>query len=129
MNTSLPNGNPTFSPFEPVFAGYANKIPLAFQEQFLHSPDYPFNIVLDGYLDVWFHPKWLYPLFWYLENLGILVSEIGNKVPMNLTVQAVREKNGLPVHYWNRTFQFKKERYFNTILAFDPDINKVVDFI
>ena len=129
MTSQIPKLIPTFSPFEPAFATEINEVPFSFREQFLHAPEDPFDIVLRGHLDIWFRPKWLTPLFFLLEKTGILVSEIGENIPVTLTVRAKYDHNNLPVHYWNRTFQFKTERYFNTILPYDFDKEEVGDFI
>jgi hypothetical protein len=120
---------PRFSPFEPAFASYLGEIPESFREQFLHSPDDPFHVVLDGHMDIWYRPQWLYPLFWALEKVGILVSETGNDIPIKLVVRAEYDRNNRPVHFWNRTFKFKTERYFNTILPYDYELGEVGDFI
>ena len=130
MTTRTPKNVPSFSPFEVAFSDInIDEIPLSFQEQFLHAPENPYHIVLDGVLDVWFRPKWLKPLFWLSEKMGILVSETGKNIPVKLTVRAEREKDKIPVHYWDREFQFKKSRYFNTILPYDFTKKEVGDFI
>lgn len=95
----------------------------------MHSPDKPFHLVIDGYLDVWYRPKWLAPLFWALEKIGILVSETGENIPVTMQVEAEFDKDNKPVHFWNRTFRFKTLRYFNTILPYDYELNEVGDFI
>ena len=129
MVSLISKSTPTFSPFEAAFAVTDAEIPHSFREQFLHAPENPYDIALKGQLDVWFRPKWLSPLFTLLEKTGILVSETGRNIPVTLTVRAKYDENNNPVHYWDRTFQFKKERYFNTILPYDFTKEEVGDFI
>jgi len=124
ISTHLPN-----SPFEGIFSSPQQPVPIAFQQQFLLTPEMATNTVLHGSLDIWYRPRWLRPLFFFLERLGILISEAGNSIPTTLVVSAVRDPAGMPIHRWDRTFHFRKPRYFNTILAFDPSLNAVVDFI
>ena len=129
MTSRTPKSIPTFSPFESVFATTDAEIPHSFKEQFLHAPENPYDIDLQGRLEIWYRPKWLSPLFRVLEKTGILVSETGKNIPVTLTVRAKYDENKNPVHYWDRTFQFKKKRSFNTILPYDFKKKEVGDFI
>ena len=124
------NSTQTYSPFESTFrAVRPEEVPAEFALQFLHSPDDDFDAVLTGHMDVWYQPKWLWPLYWLLKQTGILVCEAGEGVPVELRVRAGREIDGRPVHFWDRTFRYRRERHFNTILIYDADHGEVGDFV
>jgi len=130
MRHSSPLPTPRFSPLEPIFAPYVGMIPFAFQEQFLHSPEYPFSVALQGVIhQLWHRPRWLTPLFWLLENIGILISEQGYDIPTTLEVRPGYDQNGRPYHTWARTLRFRKRRIFNTTIIYAPDLNHVVDLV
>ena len=57
---------PTYSPLEPVFAAHLEQMPSVFREQFLHSPDLGYDIVVQGHMHTIWYVGWLAPLFWAL---------------------------------------------------------------
>jgi hypothetical protein len=121
---------PQFSPLEPVFAPYADQVPLAFREQFLYSADYPYGMTLDGEMHhIWHRPRWLMPLYWLLGKMGILVPHNADHIPTTLVVVPGIDANGLPFHKWCRTLQFKKPITFNTTIVYDPKLKEVVDLV
>jgi hypothetical protein len=121
---------PTFSPLEPIFAAHAAEIPLAFREQFLHSPDATHRVVLEGKMHhIWYRPKWLLPLFWLVGRLGILVPRFGRDIPTTLNVRAGRYPSGAPYHVWERTFYFPQPHPFPTTIIYDEKLGEVVDLV
>lgn len=132
MGAPAPKPIPSFSPLEPIFAVHPDSIPHAFREQFLHSPDYPYGIILEGQMHhVWHRPGWLQPLFWALGKIGLLVPEFGRDLPTTLKVEPGRYADGRPFHVWNRTFQFpgRGAYRFKTTIVYDPALDQVVDLL
>src|SRR5205823_12419537 len=107
MAASILNATtPVFSPLEPIFAPFADQIPLAFREQFLHSVQHPYGMALEGVMHtVWHKPGWLSPVYWGLGKLGILVPYNGHDVPTTLIVEPGIFSNGQLYHRWKRTLR------------------------
>jgi len=116
------------SPFDKLFENEA-QIPEAFRVQFLTGADEGVDVVLEGVMNIWYRPRWLFPLLWAAEKMGVLLSEQGEGIPARLVMRTVRDKKGRPVQYWNRAFQFSRERYFNTVLKYMPEIDDVVEYV
>jgi len=130
MTDMLSYDAPSFSPLEPIFAFERESVPPAFRAQFLHSPDDPFRVVLEGRLhEIWHKPRWLKPLFWALGQAGILVPKSGHNIPSTLEVIPARHPNGEPYHRWNRTLQFTPPVHFNTTIVYDPETRYVADLV
>jgi hypothetical protein len=130
MKHRTPARSPRYSPLEPIFFPHADTIPLAFHEQFLHAPEDPFRVVLRGTIHhLWYRPRWLAPLFWLLERIGILISEPGRDIPATLTVHPGYDQHGQPYHIWARTLYFRKRRHFNTTIIYAADLDQVVDLV
>ena len=115
------------SPFDRLFEN-EEIIPEAFRMQFLTGADKGLDVVLEGRMNVWYRPRWLFPFLWAAEKMGALLSEQGQDIPATLVMHTLRDKGGRPVQYWQRTFQFSRERYFNTVLKYWPEIDDVVEY-
>ena len=90
------------TPLAAVFAGRESEMPLAFQEQFLATPDREYDVILEGHTHrIWHRPAWLWPLFQFLGLLGILVPRTGRNVPTTLAVLPGTLPNGEPYHELN----------------------------
>src|SRR3954468_16044994 len=97
QNMKLNRWEPSFSPLEPIFAGYEEVIPFAFREQFLASPDSSYDVVLRGKMHrIWHRPRLLDPLFKALGRARVLVPETGSSIPTALRVFARRNAAGRP---------------------------------
>ena len=117
----------TESPFETVFAPYGERVPTAFREQFLLSPNAGYAIRLDGTMDVWRRPAWLAPLFWGMSAAGLLVGQVGRNIPTTVIIRAGRDANGEPYHRFERIFQFARPERFVTTAVFDARFQSIVD--
>ena len=116
------------TPLNKVFAQAGEKIPTAFAEQFLATPDQAYTVVLEGKMHrIWHRPRWLKPLFVVLGWLGILVPRTGRDIPTTLTVVPGCLPNGEPYHEWNRTLAFAKPIQFNTRVVFDREQDNLAD--
>ena len=118
------------SPFGAVIEKYDRVLPPALKEHFLVDADANYNVVLEGKLDrIWYRPKWLLPVYWFLAKTGILLSNFGDSIPTTLTVIGHRGANGTPRHHWNRTFRFSdnKKQHFNATIVYDPASNRAID--
>jgi|SRR5579859_896955 len=121
---------PVFSPLEPIFASFTGQIPLEFREQFLHSVDYPYGMLLEGLMhDVWHKPGWLGPVYWVLGKLGILVPYNGREVPTTVRIVPGVYANGRLFHRWERTLRFEKPVRFNTTFIYDSGLRTVVEMV
>ncbi|MEM7343526.1 MAG: DUF4166 domain-containing protein, partial [Chloroflexota bacterium] len=121
---------PVFSPLEPIFAPYTGQIPFAFQEQFLHSGDYAYDILLRGKMHtIWHRPGWLKPLFWTLGKVGILVPFVDQNIPTTLKVVPGFDADGTIYHRWERTLQFDPPINFNTTIIYNAHRQQVVDLV
>ena len=116
------------SPFDSLFKNETD-IPAAFRVQFLTGADDGLEVVLEGRMNVWHQPRWLFPFLWMAEKMGALLSEQGQDIPATLVMHTLRDKKGMPVQYWDRTFQFSRERYFNTVLKYLPEIDDVAEYV
>lgn len=118
------------TPLASVFAGREAEMPLAFREQFLATPERPYDVVLEGVMHrIWYRPRWLKPLFFLLGRLGILVPLNGEGIPTRLEVVPGYLPNGEPFHEWNRTFDFEKPIFFNTRVVYDKRQNNLADLV
>ncbi len=126
----LSHDRPTFSPFEPLFAG-VDELPSAFREQFLHGPDDEWGVELRGTVHrVWFRPGWLAPLFSLLELLGILISQRGSELPLTLAVVPQVDRYHRPFHIWARSFFFQgRRRIFDTVVVYDRSSGRLCDLV
>jgi len=120
---------PSFSPLEPIFAAHSGKVPFAFQEQFLHSPNNPYRIALEGTIHHAWHKPLLHPLFWLLGKAGILIPKDGKDIKTVLEVVAGYYPNGEPYHQWNRTLYFQPPIHFNTVIVYDAQYRLVGDLV
>ncbi len=95
------------SPLARVFRGHESKLPIAFEEQFLATPERTYDVVLEGVMHrIWNHPAWLKPLFVIFGRLGLLIPGTGENIPFRLEVIPGYLSDGQPVHEWKRTFEF-----------------------
>ena len=118
------------APFTPLFKKVGNDFPSAFQYQFLHSVDETTYVMLEGEMDkVWHRPTWLWPLFWILSWFDILFPETGTNIPASMKIIGGRDKYNQPFQRWNRTFTFKKSRYFNATMAYDEKQQCIVEWL
>ncbi len=118
------------TPLARVFEGHENSLPIAFQEQFLASPERDYQVVLDGVMHrIWHRPRWLGFLFVFLGWLGILVPRTGESVPARLVVVPGYLRDGEPFHEWKRTFAFDKPIYFNTRVVYDRRQDNLADLV
>jgi len=117
------------TPLEKVFQGFeTDNIPFPFKEQFLATPDRPYDVVLEGVMhEIWHRPAWLGPLFKYLGKLGVLVPQAGKNIPTTLEVVPGVDTKGRPYHEWNRTFSFPRPIKFNTTVVFDEKWEDIAD--
>ena len=115
------------SPFEPVFAPFGDKVPVAFREQFLLSPEAGYRIRLEGTMDVWRRPAWLAPLFWGLGAAGILIAQRGRHIPTTVFITATRDASGAPHHRIERIFRFARPARFITTTSYDLPGGQLVD--
>jgi hypothetical protein len=116
------------TPLDKVFQGYDTEIPAAFREQFLATPERPYDVVLEGKMHrIWHRPKWLKPLFSFLGLFGILVPKAGEDIPTKLFVKPGYLANGKPYHEWNRTFAFERPIRFDTRVVFDERYDNLAD--
>jgi hypothetical protein len=120
----------TETPFARVFACDTSLIPVPFRRQFLHTPETPERVRLEGEMEhIWHRPKWLKPLFWLMAKGGVLVSRMGEHIPTVMDVGAFRGSDGLPYHTWFRTIYFPRPEKFNTTLVYEPSIDRIADFV
>lgn len=119
------------TPLAPVFAGHdAASIPVAFRDQFLATPERPYDVILEGVMHrIWHRPAWLGPLFALLGRLGILVPRTGEAIPTTLVVVPGYLPDGAPYHEWNRTFAFDPPIRFNTRVVFDAVQHNLADLV
>lgn len=118
-----------YSPLSPFFPD-PEKIPEAFRIQFLHSPEFKHDVILEGELEeVWFRPIWLAPLFWFLELLGILIAERDQNIKTILKVVAKYDKKGNPYHLWYRRFLGSKIKKFDVKIVYDGVTKQAVDLV
>ncbi len=119
------------TPLATVFAGYdVDKLPVAFRDQFLATPERPYDVVLEGVMHrIWHRPRWFKPLFKLLGWLGILVPETGESIATTLTVVPGYLPDGQPFHEWNRTFAFPKPLHFNTRVVYDTVQDNLADLV
>ncbi len=118
------------TPLQQVFEAYEHITPFAFKEQFLATPERPYNIVLEGVMHkIWHHPRWLKPLFYLLGKIGILVPQQGENIPAQLEVVPGYFANGQPYHEWNRTIAFAQPATFNTEVVYDERFENVADLV
>ncbi|MGQ0603142.1 MAG: DUF4166 domain-containing protein [Anaerolineales bacterium] len=129
MSSQLHHPRPAFSPLEPVFAEHAGEAPSAFREQFLHSPQHPYRVRLEGTFHYIWHKPGLTPLFKLLGRMGILVSRTGQNVSAQLDVIAGLWPNGEPYHEWNRTLHFEPPIHFNTTVVYDIEKRDIGDLV
>jgi hypothetical protein len=125
----LSRNAPILSPLEPVFAPHVDKIPFAFQEQFLYSPNSSYRMTLDGTIHHVWHKPLLHPLFWLLGKAGVLVPKVGSNIQTVLEVVAGHYTNGEPYHEWNRTLYFQPPIHFNTVIVYDTQRQLVGDLV
>ena len=127
---ALSPDRPTFSPFEPLFVA-VEELPPAFREQFLHGPDDDWGIELRGTVHrVWFRPGWLAPLFFLLEQLGILISQRGSELPLTLAVVPQVDSYRRPFHIWARSFFFHgRRRFFDTVVVYQRSSGRLCDLV
>lgn len=118
------------TPLAKVFIGHEHDLPVAFEDQFLATPERDYTVVLEGVMHkIWHRPRWLKPLFWLLGKLGILVPQTGEEIPTTLTVVPGYLPNGDPFHEWNRTFAFKPPTQFNTRVVYDHKQDNLADLV
>ncbi|KAA3647193.1 MAG: DUF4166 domain-containing protein [Chloroflexi bacterium] len=118
------------SPFDPLFQDIVEDLPTAFKHQFLHAVDDQTDVVFEGQMDeVWHRPKWLWPFFWLSAQFDILFPETGSNVPATMKLVSSRDKNQQALQRWERTFHFKKLRYFNATMAYDNAQKSVVEWM
>lgn len=118
------------SPFGPSLEPHIEALPPAFREQFLLSPEAPYQIVLEGQMHrIWHRPRWLGPLFWTLGKFNILVSETGENISTRVVIAAGRDTHGQPYQTWKRMFRFQKPRYFNTRVVYDPHVQRAAECV
>ena len=122
---------PQNSPLEPIVADFGKALPLAFQEQFLHSDKMEYGMQLRGVLHkIWFRPRALAPLFWFLGKCRILIPSAAQEAPTTLDVITSRDTSGLPVHTWSRTVAIRNRRIeFPTSIIYDAKLHRVVDLV
>lgn len=126
--SSIPSLHQT--PFARVFAVQIDQIPSPFRKQFLHTPETPQQVKLEGeMISIWHKPRWLKPLFWLLAKNGILLSQMGDHIPTVMDVGAFRGEDGFPYHTWFRTIYFTHPEKFNTTLVYEPSIDRIADFV
>lgn len=117
------------SPLSKVFPD-PNELPETFRQQFLHSPDHPYDVWIEGELQkVWFQPVWLAPLFWFLELLGILIADRNTNIKTTLKVVAKYDDHGLPYQLWYRRFHSSKLKKFDVKVIYDPKSDRVIDLV
>ena len=103
-------------------------IPEVFRQQYLYSVDDPYTIIFEGEADrVWHKPRWLTPFFWFLTWFQIFFPETGENIPTQLHIIGGRDSLRQPFHKWNRTFHFKRDRYFNAVMAYDEKVKAVIE--
>jgi hypothetical protein len=118
------------TPLAKVFSGHEHHLPVAFEDQFLATPEREYDVVLEGTMHrIWHRPMWLKPLFILLGWLGILVPKTGESIPTKLTVIPGYLPDGQPYHAWNRTFDFGVPVYFNTRVIYDKEQDNLADLV
>jgi hypothetical protein len=125
-----PQAEPTYSPWEPVFANTFERMAPQFVWQFLRSPDEPFIPLAVGKMyRVWHRPSWLGGLLKVLARHGILVSTQGTNVPMKLAMLPRSTTDGHPYNVCARTFEFAKPARWDTLKTWDPKLCRIVEYI
>jgi len=115
-----------FSPFEQDLG--SKDLPEVFRQQYLYSVDEPYTVIFEGDADrVWHKPQWLTPFFWILTWFQIFFPETGEKIPTQLHIIGGRDSLNKPFHKWNRTFRFKRDRYFNAVMTYDDGMGAVIE--
>ena len=125
-----PRREPSYSPWEAVFADHLDRMPSQFVDQFLRSPDEQFVPLIIGTMSrVWHRPRWLRPAFEWLAEHGILVSGEGSDVPMTLTMLPRCSSSGRPYNICLRLFEFGRPARWNTIKTWDPTLRRLVEYV
>jgi hypothetical protein len=130
MNVPLTPVHRARSPFFPVLGDAAALLPSSLRDQYLVSSDDDYRVVLTGRMDqAWRRVKWLWPFFWLLAQFNILFPETGSNVRAQMVVEARPVSNGCDHQTWYRTFDFPPRRFFNATMAFDPTLDRVVEWV
>ena len=115
------------SPFENIFP--QTGFPPAFRMQYLLPVDAGQVVLFNGISDrVWHRPRWLWPFFWALSHFNILFPETGTNIPATMTLTGGRDAKGAPYQRWDRVFSFARPRYFNAVMAYDAQRQRVIEF-
>ena len=124
------NLNKRISPFTTIIGPHLDSVPQAFKDQFLYTPEDPYDLILEGVMEeIWHNPRWLRPLFWVMGKLGIFVPYTGRNVQATVTIQAGYDNEGNPYHTFNRHLKFPKPYNFNTIMAYDTKKDHLVEML
>lgn len=118
------------SPFTQIFKTDGADIPPAFRSQFLHTPDDPYKLRLEGTMHkVWHNPAWLGPLFWLMGKFGFFIPYKGEDIPAVVEITPGYIDGHIPTHAFNRQLHFPRPYAFNTVMLYDPGRGKVAEYL
>ena len=79
-------------------------LPQVFASQFYHDSESDELVVKGELEDIWYKPRFLFPIFWLLKKCGILIAERRNNVCTTLKVTAVNSEDFGMCQVWRRRF-------------------------
>ena len=118
------------SPFaHGILENEPGRLPEAFRQQFLGTPDDDRETFLSGTMDtIWRRHAWLWPMFSMLARADILFPETGRDIPAEMIVRNYRTEDGRPWQSWERTFDFGHvRRRFDACVTFDPRRGQTIE--
>lgn len=104
-------------------------LPKVFASQFYHDSESEELVVKGELEDIWYKPRFLFPLFWLLEKCGILIAERRNNVSTTLKVTAVSSKDFGMCQVWRRRFMADRTKKFDVRVVYDSKTKRAVDLV
>src|ERR1700687_4368457 len=99
------------SPFARVLATRIDKLPQQFADQLLLRTEDE-RVLVEGEMSrVWHRPRWIATVLWFLSHVDMLFPETGDRVPVTMTIRAIKRK-GRTIQIWDREFRFPRVRRF-----------------
>jgi hypothetical protein len=118
------------SPFTHIFEIDGVDIPDVFEAQFLHTPDDPYKLRMEGTMHkVWHNPAWLAPLFWLMGKFGLFIPYKGEDIPTTVEITPGHAEDNIPTHAFKRKIYFPKPYEFNTVMLYDPERRQLAEML
>ena len=104
-------------------------LPDTFAAQFYHDSEDE-EVLVNGELEeIWYKPRFLFPLFWALEQCGILIAERRRNVPTSLAVRVVNCSDFGICQIWRRRFFADRTKKFDVRVVYDKGSKRAVDLV